>query len=144
MATAQQKKTGAAPSTAQTRSNLEIAELETRLKAAGDEIALKRGVIKRANEQIYNLTTKLRAAEDAGISPQKDAPGERTITVPIGEPPAGAYVSQHVDVQLTGSQGETLKAVIEGLLDRKARLVDGRIVKNGADAFKWMLEAISQ
>jgi len=66
---------------------------------------------------------------------------EAAITVPLGKLPVEGYLPTHVDVNLSDrSQRATLKRATEGLMDKGARLKNGRRVQNGADAVRWILE----
>lgn len=76
-------------------------------------------------------------------TPQEAASDQAPLAVPLGEIPAGVYVSKHVEAQLDGPQAATLRRVLAGLDRDGARLANGRRVTSSADAVRWLLENIA-
>ncbi|MBI2424183.1 MAG: hypothetical protein HYV27_15235 [Candidatus Hydrogenedentes bacterium] len=67
----------------------------------------------------------------------------RMVEVPMAVETEG-YVSGHVEVQLrTREQKLALKRVTVALKESGARLVNGRVVDNGGDAIRWLLEQLA-
>lgn len=63
-----------------------------------------------------------------------------SMPVWLAPPPETTYVTNHIDIELSQRQAETLWRVREGLADEGARLLQGRHVKSTADAVRYMIE----
>lgn len=68
---------------------------------------------------------------------------EAEITLPLREMPDGGYAQRHIDVQLKHHQAIALRQLIRGLDATGARLANDRRVITGADAIRWLLEAVA-
>lgn len=68
---------------------------------------------------------------------------EVTIAIPVHEPPAGVYHSNHVETRLTSHQATALRYIYDGLRAARARLADGRYVDSAASVVRWLLERVA-
>lgn len=64
------------------------------------------------------------------------------LSLPLGEIPAEAFFSRHVDVQLSIAQARMMRRLAEGLQNQNARLENGRRVTSSADAVRYVLERL--
>ena len=67
----------------------------------------------------------------------------RSVEVPFVVPVIG-YVTNRVDTghTLSESQKNNLRRIQNGLIEESATLENGKPVKTGADAIKWILESV--
>jgi len=68
-------------------------------------------------------------------------PNNWSLSVPVLMWDAG-YARKSLDVRLTESQANKLKAIQLGLEAKDAKLENGRCVGNPVDAVRWMLENV--
>lgn len=66
------------------------------------------------------------------------------LTVPIVPIDDRAYISTHVDVQLTSDQARGLRRVFNALHREAIKLDNGRFVQSPPDAVRWLLERIEE
>jgi len=77
-------------------------------------------------------------------TPAKPRVHECSIDVPVADIDLTAYASGRVDIRgMSRAQRDVLKRVTLGLQEKQAKLLNGKVVKNNQDAFKWMLEALA-
>ncbi len=93
------------------------------------------------------------AAPTPEPTPPAGALSQVTITVPLAPPLSKdelekVYIRRHVDLQLDGAQTVTFRRLTDGLDQSGARLAAdgeaaGRRVQTGADAIRWLLDALA-
>jgi len=66
------------------------------------------------------------------------------MTVPLAEPPEGAYRQRHLDIQLDSRQAEALRRMFDGLHASAAKLANDWFVNTPGDAVRWMLERLAE
>ena len=66
-----------------------------------------------------------------------------TLRIPIGVPPVGGYIAQHIDAGgLSREAGAGIRAATVGLESQTQRLNKGRHVHSAVDVVKWLGEEI--
>ena len=69
--------------------------------------------------------------------------GTVAIEIPISREIQTGYLNRRVDVKLTRTQAQTLRAIVDAIPDEELR--SGHIVKNnGSRAVQWLLERITK
>ena len=64
-----------------------------------------------------------------------------TVAVPIGQ--AQGYSQSRIDLALSPVRANTLRDITAGLVKSDARLANGAMVRNGADAVAWILDQVA-
>lgn len=66
-----------------------------------------------------------------------------TLNAPLAPARVGAnHPKRHIDLQLTRARAATLQRLADGLVAARAELSDGKLVTNGADAVRWILDGM--
>ena len=75
------------------------------------------------------------------VKPDKLKPiiGKVILELPVVKVVVG-YVTNRCDVRMTGEQAILLKQLENGFIAEGAKLQNGKLVANGVDAFKYILE----
>lgn len=68
---------------------------------------------------------------------------KRTLTVPMVDPPGGAYAGRRVEVTLTPKQAETLRALRYGLQHANERTESGGEIETVRDVVRWVLDKLA-
>jgi len=66
------------------------------------------------------------------------------LELPVGEIPPEAYLVEHADMQMTHTQAEALRRIIEGCKRDRAELRTGRLVQSPSEALRWVLEQAAE
>ena len=74
---------------------------------------------------------------------QKPKAGGVELSLPVEGPDDGAYVSNHVEVQLTGRQAVAMRMLLDGLHAAGATFDGGRYVKNPPDVVRYVLSNVA-
>ena len=64
------------------------------------------------------------------------------VTVPLAPLRPELYAARHVEVRLDRDQAHTLKRLVEGLQTRGASQRDGKPIRSGGDALKYVLDGL--
>lgn len=81
-------------------------------------------------------------AKDRMCKKPTEAAKKAVVTLPLAEIDDAAYLSQHVEAQLTRVQARALRQVFNALRKEAALLTNGRYVQSMADTVRWILEQI--